>query len=58
MSQTERQIGQEEKSSLWKSRLFKVGVFVAAVGALIGASELITVGVVAAGGAWAMKGGK
>ena len=53
----ERLSSQEDKS-LWNSRLFKIGLVTAAVGAIIKAAELITVGVVAVGGAWALWKGK
>ncbi len=47
-----------EKESVWNSKLFKFGVVFAGVGAMIGSGALITVGVVALGGAWAMWRGK
>ena len=53
----ERLSSQEDKS-LWNSRLFKIGLVTAAVGAIIKAAELITVGVVAVGGAWVWWKGK
>ena len=42
-----------EDESLWKSRLFKFGVVAAVAGLLLKIKELLTVGVVAAGAAWA-----
>ena len=53
----ERSVAKEDQS-LWNSRLFKIGLVTAAVGAIIKAAELITVGVVAVGGAWAWWKGK
>ncbi|OGD89155.1 hypothetical protein A2W70_00330 [Candidatus Curtissbacteria bacterium RIFCSPLOWO2_02_41_11] len=53
----ERSVAKEDQS-LWNSRLFKIGLVTAAVGAIIKAAELITVGVVAVGGAWALWKGK
>ena len=53
----ERPYSQEDQS-IWNSRLFKIGLVSAAVGAVIKAAELITVGVVAVGGAWALWKGK
>lgn len=47
-----------EDQSIWNSRLFKIGVVSAVVGAFFKAKELITVGVVAAGAAWALWKGK
>ena len=58
MSQPERQIGQQENESLWKSRLFKAGAVAAAVGMLINSATFLGIGAVAMGGAWTMKGGK
>ena len=49
----------QEKESVWNSRLFKFGVVLAAAGAVFGVSEAAAVGVIAAGGAWALwKGSK
>ena len=53
----ERSVAKEDQS-LWNSRLFKIGLVTAAVGVIIKAAELITVGVVAVGGAWAWWKGK
>ena len=53
----ERTFAKEDQSFL-NSRLFKIGLVTAAVGAIIKAAELITVGVVAVGGAWALWKGK
>jgi len=53
----ERSVAKEDQSLL-NSRLFKIGLVTAAVGAIIKAAELITVGVVAVGGAWALWKGK
>mgnify|MGYP001574374107 CR=1 FL=1 len=47
-----------EDQSLWKSRLFKFGGVVAVVGAVLGVAEVAAVGVIAAGGAWALWRGK
>ncbi len=44
-----------EKESLWKSRLFKGGVVAAVVGAAFGVWEVAAVGVIAMGGAWALR---
>ena len=49
----ERSVAKEDQSLL-NSRLFKIGLVTAAVGAIVKAAELITVGVVAVGGAWAL----
>ena len=53
----ERSVAKEDQS-LWNSRLFKIGLVTAAVGAIIKDAELLTVGVVAVGGAWAWWKGK
>jgi len=53
----ERSVAKEDQSLL-NSRLFKICLVTAAVGAIIKAAELITVGVVAVGGAWALWKGK
>jgi len=58
MAQPDRQIGQQENESLWRSGLFKVGVVAVAVGWLINSAAFLNIGIVAMGGAWAMKGGK
>lgn len=55
---TERYAQSTEKESVWSSRLFKFGVVLAVAGAIFGVSEAAAVGVVAAGGAWALWKGK
>ena len=47
-------LGSVENQSLWKSRLFKAGIALAVVGALVKSSPILTVGVIAVGGAWAL----
>ena len=54
---TER-LSSVEDQSIWNSRLFKAGVVAAVAGAVLKAKELITVGIVAAGAAWAFWKGK
>lgn len=54
---TER-LAQEEDKSLWKSRLFKMGVVFVAVGLLLGSPAVLAMGSIAMGGAWATKRGK
>ena len=49
----ERAVSQE-KNDIWKSRLFKFGLVLAVAGAVFGVSEVAAVGVIAAGGAWAL----
>ncbi|OGK59256.1 hypothetical protein A3I56_01270 [Candidatus Roizmanbacteria bacterium RIFCSPLOWO2_02_FULL_43_10] len=49
----QERLSASEDESLWKSRLFKFGVVAAVAGAFLKAKELITVGIVAVGAAWA-----
>ncbi|MEK9147184.1 MAG: hypothetical protein AAB639_03230 [Patescibacteria group bacterium] len=49
----ERAVSQE-KNDIWKSRLFKFGLVLVVAGAVFGVSEVAAVGVIAAGGAWAL----
>jgi hypothetical protein len=48
----------KEDESVWKSRLFKFGVVVAAVSAAVGAFKVAAAGVLIAGVAWAAWKGK
>jgi hypothetical protein len=54
----QERLSSQEDQSIWNSRFFKGGLVAAAVGALIHARELIVVGVVAVGAAWAWWKGK
>ena len=49
----QERLSSAEDQSMWTSRLFKIGVVAGVAGALLKAQELITVGIVAAGAAWA-----
>lgn len=51
-------ISTKEDQSIWNSRLFKFGLVLAVAGAFFGVPEAAAVGVIAAGGAWALWGRK
>ena len=50
---TQERVVTSEDESLLNSRLFKFGVVAAVAGLILKIKELLTVGVVAAGAAWA-----
>ena len=54
MTMAKERLSPKEDQPIWNSRLFKIGLATAAIGALVGAGELMTVGVVATGAAWAL----
>ena len=50
----ERVVSQEENKSMWKSRLFKIGLVTAAAGAVLKWWNVAATGVIIAGAAWAL----